>query len=305
MTAPKKDRRLYGKFTLDFPRNAKIAILSDAAFRCLVEATLYSRDQLTDGLLARRYAIATWGLETLKELCQNDAEKPSLIETEQGWLIRDYAEHQDTKAEVEARSIRNAAAGQRGGLAKSNRTAKQHAKRPASDSLSEVVSESVAVVETVEEITEPAKAGSSRATQRRQPTFTEQLRGTPDPIPDAPPEDLAVRAVSKTTAADLVRAVLPPNVYPNPVLTDIRIRVGVMLTEGVDPELIQEALRLWDARSEGGPGLFPHLLADAAKSLRPKQPAATAYERKTAHNAAIFAQLANTTEDLPAKELTR
>jgi hypothetical protein len=51
-----KDQRLYGKFTLNFPRHPKIAILSDAAFRCLVEATLYSRDELTDGLLASRYA---------------------------------------------------------------------------------------------------------------------------------------------------------------------------------------------------------------------------------------------------------
>lgn len=141
--------------------------------------------------------------------------------------------------------------------------------------------------------------------QRRQPTFGEQLRGTPDTLPDAPPEDRAVRPVARTTAADLVRAVLPPNVYPDAVLTDIRLRVGGMLAEGVEPELIREALRLWDARSEGGPGLLPHLLADAAKSLRPKPAAATAYERKTAHNAAIFAQLANTPDDMPAKELTR
>lgn len=135
-----KDRRLYGKFTLNFPRHPKIAILSDAAFRCLVEATLYSRDELTDGLLAKRYAVARWGLEVLRELCTNDDEKPSLIEVEKGWLIHDYAEHQDTKAEVEARSERNKAAGQKGGLAKAKRDAKQLA--------SGALSESLAVVET-------------------------------------------------------------------------------------------------------------------------------------------------------------
>lgn len=132
-----KDRRLYGKFTLNFPRHPKIAILSDAAFRCLVEATLYSRDEMTDGFLASRYAVARWGLEVLQELCSNDDDKPSLVEVEKGWLIHDYAEHQDTKADIEARVARNKANGQKGGLAKS----KQVAKQPASESVSENVAE--------------------------------------------------------------------------------------------------------------------------------------------------------------------
>lgn len=132
-----KDQRLYGKLTLDFPDHPKIAILSDAAFRCLVEATLWSRQQQTDGWLARRYAVARWSLDVLQELCQNDDEKPSLTESEKGWLIRDYAEHQDTKAEIEERRERNRLAGQKGGLAK----AKRSAKRPASKSVSENVAE--------------------------------------------------------------------------------------------------------------------------------------------------------------------
>lgn len=135
-----KDNRLYGKFALNFPRHPKIAILSDAAFRCLVEAILYSRDELTDGLLASRYAVARWGLDVLTELTVNDDDKPSLVQVEKGWLIHDYAEQQDTKAEVEARSARNKANGQKGGIAKGQ----QVAKPPASESLSE----NLAVVET-------------------------------------------------------------------------------------------------------------------------------------------------------------
>jgi hypothetical protein len=118
-----KDDRLYGKFTLDFPSNKKIAILSDAAFRCLVEATLWSREQKSDGLLARRYAVARWSLSVLQELCTNDDQNPSLIETQEGWTIHDYDQHQDTKAEIEERSQRNKRAGQRGGLARSQRNA--------------------------------------------------------------------------------------------------------------------------------------------------------------------------------------
>jgi hypothetical protein len=136
-----KDGRLYGKFTLDFADHPKILPLSDAAFRCLVEATLWSRKQQTDGWLASRLALARWSLEALNELCTNDTDNPSLIASESGWLIRDFAEHQDTKAEIEARRERAIAAGQRGGLARAKRTAKQPAKQTASKSLSKTQAE--------------------------------------------------------------------------------------------------------------------------------------------------------------------
>jgi hypothetical protein len=139
-----KDGRLYGKFTLNFPDHPKIMILSDSAFRCLVSATLWSREQQTDGFLARRLAVAKWSLADLQELCTNDDDKPSLIEREEGWYIHDYAEHQDTKADIEARRERNKLAGQKGGLAKGKRTAKRGAKQPVSAVLSEVVSENLA-----------------------------------------------------------------------------------------------------------------------------------------------------------------
>lgn len=139
-----KDRRLYGSFTLDFPESHKIMPLSDSAFRCLVEATLWSRKQLTDGLLPSRYAVARWGVEVLQELATNDPSSPSLVEVESGWLIHDFAEHQDTKEVVEARSKQNKLNGQKGGLAKSKRTAK----RVASKSVSEVVAETETETET-------------------------------------------------------------------------------------------------------------------------------------------------------------
>jgi hypothetical protein len=144
-----KDRRLFAKFTLDFPDNPKIRPLSDAAFRCIVEVTIWSRDHQTDGRLARRLALAKWSLDSLQELCVNDDQKPSLIEREDGWYIPDYAEHQDTKADIEARSERARTAGQKGGLAKSKQPAKRTAKRTASQPLSKNVAEE----EEEEEIT--------------------------------------------------------------------------------------------------------------------------------------------------------
>lgn len=136
-----KDARYYGKLTLDFPDHPKILPLSDAAFRCLVEATLWSCQHQTDGWLASRLAVARWGVEVLTELCTNDLSNPSLIEVENGWMIHDFAEHQSTKADIEARRQRAVIAGQQGGLAKAKRTAKRTVKRVASKPLSKNVAE--------------------------------------------------------------------------------------------------------------------------------------------------------------------
>lgn len=79
--AKEKDRRLYARFDIGFDEHDKIFPLSDAAFRALVEATLYSRRQLTDGFLAERLAVKRWGAEVLDELSANDPVKPSLVGT--------------------------------------------------------------------------------------------------------------------------------------------------------------------------------------------------------------------------------
>ena len=130
-----KNKSLFGKFTHDFPDHPKVMPLSDAAFRCLVEATLWSCRQQTDGFLARRYAVARWSADALAELCSNDPTNPSLVESDEGWFIRDFTHYQESRDEIEARRERNKLAGQRGGLAKAKRSAKQAAGKSVSESL--------------------------------------------------------------------------------------------------------------------------------------------------------------------------
>ena len=120
-----KDERLYAKFTLDFPDSAKILPLSVEAKWALVEMTIYSRRMLTDGFLARGLALAKWGLDVCSELASNDPIKPSLIEVENGYQIHDFAEHQSTKAEIEALTEKRRAAGRKGGQASAQAKAKQ------------------------------------------------------------------------------------------------------------------------------------------------------------------------------------
>lgn len=145
-----KDDRIWAKFAVDMPDNPKVLPLSDAAFRCLIEATLYSRRLTTDGFLASRLAVAKWGVEALQELCQNDAEKPSLIEVDGGYLIHDFGEHQETKAEIEAKRSRNRANGAKGGQARAKRVANQSAKRESSEPQAETETETETEVSSKE-----------------------------------------------------------------------------------------------------------------------------------------------------------
>lgn len=148
-----KDARLYAKFTLDFPDSHKILPLSDAAFRALVEMTIYSRRMLTDGFVAKPLALARWGLEVCQELLANDAANPSLTEVENGYQLHDFAKHQSTKAEIEALTAKRKAAGQKGGRSKALASAKQNASKTPSKTYPER--------ETEREIKEEANASSS------------------------------------------------------------------------------------------------------------------------------------------------
>src|SRR5690606_5505293 len=118
-----KDDRLYARFDIGMDEHPKIMLLSDAAFRTLIEATLYARRQLTDGFLDARVAKRKWGGEALDELASNHPERPSLIPVEGGWQLRDYAEHQTTRADIEAKRE----AGRAGGRASGQARAKQKA----------------------------------------------------------------------------------------------------------------------------------------------------------------------------------
>ena len=268
-----KDGRLYAKFTLDFPDSHKIMPLSDAAFRALVEMTIWSRRQMTDGFLASRYAVARWSLDVCQELATNDPTNPSLVEVENGYLIHDFASHQDTKAEIEARTARNKLAGQKGGLAKAKRSAKQVAKRNSSEPVAETETE-----------TETYNSGSVR----RQSYVSNARDETP--VPPEPPlgpydsdsADVVVRGepdVIETAARPtkhhpssssktVVRQELGTD-YPRTAIDRLATQVEKLIREGQPDTRIREALREWDRRPNcDKPEFLPTVLADIVKKSR-------------------------------------
>lgn len=112
------DPRVYAVITHDFADSPKMQVVSVEARWALLEMILYSCRMQTDGVLSKRLAAAKWPLDVCLELASNDGEKPSLVETENEWIIHDFLEHQTSKAEIEARRKQKQEAGRKGGLAK-------------------------------------------------------------------------------------------------------------------------------------------------------------------------------------------
>lgn len=148
------ESRLYAKLTLDFADSHKIAPLSDAAFRAYIRMLLWSRRMMTDGVIPAPMARVFATVKVLSELTGNDPVSPSLIKTDAGFVIHDFAEHQSTRAEIEAQQERNRANGRAGGQAK--------AKRLASDSPSDSVAKTYTESESQSE-TETTNQDSSRS----------------------------------------------------------------------------------------------------------------------------------------------
>lgn len=157
-----KDTRLYARFDIGMDENPKVMPLSDAAFRALVESTLYARRQLTDGFLDARIVAKKWGQDVADELSSNDPERPSWLVVEGGYMIHDFAEHQVTTTDIEAKRE----AGRRGGLAKAKQKASTPV-APASEVLEQNASKTLAKTETETE-TLPTYVGSTRASARGQ-----------------------------------------------------------------------------------------------------------------------------------------
>lgn len=109
------DKRIWMTFPIDFPQHPKILPLTDAAFRAFVEINGYSRTQDLDGRVPVKVARAKWSQAALEELETNHPDRPTLSIEDDVYVIHNYAEHQETRASIEARRQRNSANGKQGG----------------------------------------------------------------------------------------------------------------------------------------------------------------------------------------------
>lgn len=117
-----RDARLFMTFPIDFDEHPKVEPLSDAAFRAFVSMNGYSRRQDLDGRIPKAVARKRWGDKVMSELVASHPERPLvyLDITIDSYVIRDYAEHQETTTSIEARRQRNAENGRKGGRPRKN-----------------------------------------------------------------------------------------------------------------------------------------------------------------------------------------
>lgn len=106
-----RDQRLYMTFPIDFHRHPKIARLSDAAFRAFVEANGESRIAESDGRIEAEDAEFMWKPDVLAELVSSHPTRPVMLREGTTYVLRDYAEHQFTKADRDELREKRAKAG--------------------------------------------------------------------------------------------------------------------------------------------------------------------------------------------------
>jgi hypothetical protein len=128
-----RDARLYMTFPNDFPWHPKVLRLSAAAKWAFVEMNGHSRINDLDGRIPAADAEFMWNRKILDALVNSHPTRPLVVRDGDDYVIRDYAEHQQTKAQREELHEKRAAAGAAGAAAreaKRQASAKQVLSKP-------------------------------------------------------------------------------------------------------------------------------------------------------------------------------
>lgn len=249
----------------------KVCDAGNAAMGLWVRSGAWSMQNLTEGF------VPTSAAKTLGTKAQAAALVKAGLWTEAdgGYQFHEWGTRQMSAEQIADRRRKRAEAGRKGGQGKKPPTGEAKPKANHQANASASAKPEPEQNRTPVPVPVPNDSGyvdSSRpVTNARAPMgITELATGRPERRPEPPPADPGSLSIAATEAADLVAEVIPPGRYPADVETALRRHVAAMLAQLHPPDraVILEALRLWDGR-DGGPGLLPHLLADATKSLRP------------------------------------
>lgn len=113
-----EDKRLYMTFPIDMHRHPKVSRLPVSVRWTFFEMNGEARIADNDGVFSEAEAEYLWPRKHLEALASSHPERPLVVHENGSYVIRDYAEHQETRAAREARAERNRANGSRGGRPK-------------------------------------------------------------------------------------------------------------------------------------------------------------------------------------------
>lgn len=117
-----RDARLYMTFPIDFHRHPKLMKLAAEVRWTFVEMNGEARIADNDGRFSAEDAEFMWPVEHLNALATSHPTRPLVVREADGgdYVIRDYAEHQETRATREARAEKNRQNGAKGGRPRKN-----------------------------------------------------------------------------------------------------------------------------------------------------------------------------------------
>lgn len=114
------DRRLYMTFPIDVHRHPKVRRLPADVRWTFVEMNGEARIADNDGVFAQEEAEFLWPVEHLQALVASHPTRPLVQFTDGRYVIRDYAEHQQTRAERERLAAVSRENGRKGGRPRKN-----------------------------------------------------------------------------------------------------------------------------------------------------------------------------------------
>lgn len=100
-----------------FPIHRKVGALSDPAFRLHVEAICWCARHLTDGVVSRDDLSTVSRIRGAERYVAELVRRGCWSETDEGWLIHDYLEFQQSRSKVLQTREQRKEAGKAGGLA--------------------------------------------------------------------------------------------------------------------------------------------------------------------------------------------
>jgi hypothetical protein len=116
-----RDQRLYMTFPNDIHRHPKLVRLSVEARWAFIEMNGEARLSDNDGVFTADEALFHWSEAILTELCGSHPTRPLVArDGDGGYRIRDYSEHQQTRAERERLAEVSRENGRKGGRPKVN-----------------------------------------------------------------------------------------------------------------------------------------------------------------------------------------
>ncbi|WP_309668689.1 hypothetical protein [Microbacterium sp. SORGH_AS_0454] len=102
-------------FPIDFHRHPKMTRLAPEVRWTFVEMNGEARIADNDGAFTHEDAEFAWPIDHLAALASSHPTRPLVIRTDTHYVIREFGEHQETRASREERQARNQANGAKGG----------------------------------------------------------------------------------------------------------------------------------------------------------------------------------------------